>query len=120
MYGSQRCTAARSGKASVPMVDFAPPRGPSTLSFVPRDCHVAIQLRGQPAVHQRRRAAEMLGQIFPAPGQQAGRIVLRPLNPPRLAVPPGQLVVKRPQHFAGQRQGGVGRDAVVVERSREN
>jgi hypothetical protein len=27
MYGSQHSSAARSGSASVPMVDFAPPRG---------------------------------------------------------------------------------------------
>ena len=41
MYDSQHSTAARSGKASVPMVDLAPPRGPSRLSFVPRTVRAA-------------------------------------------------------------------------------
>ena len=36
MYGSQASTAARSGYASVPIVDLAPPRGPMAFSLVPR------------------------------------------------------------------------------------
>ena len=35
MYGSRFSSAARRGKASVPIVDLVPPRGASTLSFMP-------------------------------------------------------------------------------------
>ena len=77
MYGSQPSTAARSGKASVPMVDLAPPRGPSTLSFVPRADAAGVELPGQPAVHLRRRPAKVVRQIFLAPGQQVEAVVGR-------------------------------------------
>ena len=70
MYGSQHSTAARSGRQSVPMVDLAPPRGPSTLSFVPRSVWAGVELFGQPAVHVRRRPAKVVRQILLAPGQQ--------------------------------------------------
>ena len=43
-YGSQPSSAARRAKASVPTVDLAEPRGPSTLSRDPRCSRMRLQV----------------------------------------------------------------------------